>query len=299
MFTILKTELQPLTHDLAVQFADMKRVPGERLLKGIRLKYFEDLIKAGTFADPTWSVGICKEDSETYRLDGQHTSTQLAATPTELFPVGRHVQVTTYEFDSVGIDGAALFNKFDNPHSTRTNQDMMTFYRSEWDDIENINPELCMKIANGIYQWELGNKSKDKYLYSPRIRGSYYRAAEFRMFANWVNDIAQCDNIRLDFVLGKPGVMAEMLADWKISPEVAESFWLYVLRENHPDVDHITRQLGEDFKKWRSKPERHSQSQYRTRAMRAWGRYHKEQDLDEVLLPLADKSKPTEQQPSA
>lgn len=85
MYSINKSEVLDLTYDLAKEFREMEKVPGERPLKSARLKYFEDLINAGTFADPTWSQGICKEDGKTYRLDGQHTSTQLAASPPDLW----------------------------------------------------------------------------------------------------------------------------------------------------------------------------------------------------------------------
>jgi len=253
----------------------MEKVNGERPLKATRLKFFEDLIRAKTFADPTWSQGLCKADGKTYRLDGQHTSTQLVATPPDLFPANRNVQICTYEFDDFETDAANLFNKFDNPHSTRTNQEMGNFYKSPYDELDDIEAPMAMRILNGIYEYET-TKGKGGNLLPPRVRGLYWGQAEYRMFSIWLDELFKSDGLRLDWLNTKSGIVAEMVNDWKLSPQHALVFWLYVMRENHPDVDHITRQLGEDFKKWRAKPERHSQNQFRTRASRAWVRYQKE-----------------------
>lgn len=302
MYSINKSEVLDLSYDLAKTFREMEKVPGERPLKSARLKYFEDLINAGTFADPTWSQGICKEDGKIYRLDGQHTSTQLAATPPDLWAtklVDRHVQITTYHFDSIEADAPALFNKFDNPASVRSNGDMMSFYMSGWNDLADVSSEAGLKTCNGIYDYEMTKKKGDRVIYPPRVRGFYFRNAEYRMFTNWLNGIFQSEGVRLDWLFGKSGVVAEMLADWKMSNDAATIFWLYVVRENHPDVDHISRQLGEDFKKWRAKPERHTQSQYRSRAMRAWIRFQKEHTLASDPMSSSAGLLQFEQQPSA
>jgi hypothetical protein len=77
-------------------------------------------------------------------------------------------------------------------------------------------------------------------------------------------------------MLTKPGLVAEMLADWKTNPELATSFWSLVLTESHPDVNHETRELSREFKRWTSAP-KFKQEKYRSRARRAWQRFRKEQ----------------------
>jgi len=285
MHSLIKVELLPLTRELAKEFSAMKKMPGERPLKAARIKFFEDHIKNGTFGEPSWSLGICRRTQEKYRLDGQHTSTTLASLPPDAFPVERHVAITTYEFDDVTSDGAALFDKFDNPRSARTNDDMMGFYRAEYDDMMDIENGLCVHIASGIAEFELSRK--DGRVLPPRQRGLYFEGAEYRLFANWANDLVMDNAIVNDWLFGKAGVVAEMFADWTTDKSVATEFWSYVLKESHPDRDHITRELAEDFKKWRQRPERRPPSVYRKYATKAWTRYRKEAELYHMRkLPL-------------
>ena len=101
-------------------------------------------------------AGFCRETQEMYRLDGQHTSNALASLTPETFLQlqGKNVAIKTYEFDSVEVDGAPLFDMFDNPKSTRSNGDMMGFYRSETDDLAEVESNFCLQIANGIAEYE-------------------------------------------------------------------------------------------------------------------------------------------------
>ena len=267
-----------MTPELAKKFATMDKLPGERPLKAKRLKFFEDHIKEGTFIDPSWSVGVCKKDGKTYRLDGQHTSTILASQPPETFPQNKLATIITYEFDSVEDDAAMLFDTFDNPQSSRNNEEMMGVFRASHNDMSELSNSLCVHVANGIFQYE---SSQGKgVIYPPRVRGLYFTDERNIKFAHWIKSLFDDDNVKNGWLLSKPGIIGEMLADWLFNNEVASEFWGYVLRENHTDPDNITRELAEDLKRWRVKQERKSQEDYRSRAQKSWKRYRKEVELD-------------------
>jgi hypothetical protein len=273
-------ELENLTPELARKFATMDKLPGERPLKQKRLKFFEDHIKAGTFIDPSWSVGLCKADGKTYRLDGQHTSTILASLGSENFPEGKLATIITYEFDSIQEDAPMLFDTFDNPASARNNEEMMGVFRAEHESMGGLSNSLCVNVANGIFQYE---SSQDKgVIYPPRVRGMYFADQRNINFALWIRDLFEDDAVKNGWLLSKSGIISEMLSDWLLSTEVATEFWGYVLKESHPDPDNITRELAEDLKRWRVKQERRSQDEYRSKAQKSWKRYRKEVELDKA-----------------
>lgn len=276
-------ELENLTPELAQKFATMDKLPGERPLKQKRLKFFEDHLKAGTFIDPRWSVGICKKDGKKYRLDGQHTSTILTTiahdTP-EIFPKDKLVTIDTYEFDSIEEDAAMLFDTFDNPASTRSNEDMMGVFKSEHDDLSGIGSGFCVEATAGIYFYESHQKNGKKY--PPRVRGLYLVEEQYRDFVNWLKQLFDEEGVKNGWLMNKSGIIGEMLSDWKTDAATAKEFWSYVLKENHPDVDHTTRELIEDLKKWRIKQEHKKQEDYGKIAAKSWKRYRKEVEIDKA-----------------
>lgn len=280
MFHKTNVELENLTPELAKSFANMDKLPGERPLKDRRLKFFQDHLTAGTFVEPTWSVGICKQDGKKYRLDGQHTSTLLASLSPELFPTGKLATIITYEFDTIAEDAVVLFDMFDNPASARNNEEMMGVFKAEHEDLESLPNSMCVAVTNGIYQYE-SEQEKGK-RYPTRVRGLYFQDERNISFAQWVRKLFTAEGVKNGWLLNKSGIVSEMLADWILSEEVAAEFWSYVLRENHPDPDNITRELADDLKRWHAKQERKSQQEYRSKAQKSWKRYRKEIELDKA-----------------
>jgi hypothetical protein len=280
MFKKTNVELENLTPELAKQFSVMTHLPGERPLKEKRLKFFADHIKAGTFVDPTWSVGIDKSTGIKYRLDGQHTSTLLASLNPQEFPKDHLVTINTYEFDSLAEDGVILFDIFDNPASARSNTDMMRIYRVQFDELNDLDDSFCVKITQGIAAYEA--KLKDGKVYPARVAGNYLAHDLYRSFAVWADTLVKHPDIENKWMFGKAGIVAEMLADYKASVEDATQFWMYVVTESHPDKNHVTRDLADDLKKWHIKQERKSQDEYRAKAAKTWARYRKELELDKM-----------------
>ena len=94
-------------------------------------------------------------------------------------------------------------------------------------------------------------------------------------------------------MFSKYGIVAEMLSDYIASVEDATEFWGYVLTENHPDKNHVTRDLADDLKKWHIKQERKSQEEYRAKAAKTWVRFRKEKEIDKVRPSLVEAAQPS------
>jgi len=276
MFTKTHVTGVPLTLELAQSFVNLTPLPGERDQKPKRIDFLLRCLRDHTFDGPSWARGRCATDGQTYRLDGQHSSAMLVSlsrlAPDVPFPDGLLVTVTDYEFGSISEDGAALFDIFNHPQSSRTNEDAMGFYRAHTVPLHDIATRTLVKIAGGIreHQKALG---KHGMVYPPRSIGLYWKEPRFEQFASWA---ATFEDTKNRGFLAKPGIVAEMFGDWSEHPALAEEFWAYVFYENHPEAEHETRELAQTYREMQIK-RKHRTADYRKRAATAWRHFKRSQ----------------------
>lgn len=267
MIVRIKVESVPLTHELASEFAAMTPVDGERPLKPARLHFLGMHLEHGTFFGVEWHKGVERASGKLYRLNGQHSSHLLSGLEPDKFPAGLLATITSWEFDAPR-DTPIIFDYFDNPRSARSNTDKMATYRAEHADLAHIDLDLLVHAANGLYVYNAGLEGG--LTLPPRDRGVYFAQAEYRQFARWIDSFKDSLN---KWLLGQPGITAEMFADYNKSESLAIEFWGYVLRENHPDVDHESRELARVFNDWRSNARNKTQGDFRKKASTYWKRY--------------------------
>jgi hypothetical protein len=63
-----------------------------------------------------------------------------------------------------------------------------------------------------------------------------------------------------------------MYTDYLAAPLLANEFWSYVTRENHPESDHETRELARLFNEWKNRAAK-PQAEYRKKAALYWKRF--------------------------
>jgi len=272
MIDKIKGELIPLTRELAIRFSQMKPMPGERAKRGSRLKYFNHKLRAGDFLSPTWAVAIV--NGEEYRADGQHTSTALATCSEELFPDNIGVTINTYRLDSMA-DAPTLFETFDNPISARSNTDKLGVYVAHHQEFLEIDRTYLSRVSRGIdyYYRDLAKEADSQRqltLWSARDHGLYFEQGPHRQFAIWLHSWRQSHHV---WMIGKPGIVAEIFADWLSYPIMAERFWGEVFTESNPDSEDDTRELSRVLKEWSKRPTRMKQDKYRAKAHKIWDRY--------------------------
>jgi hypothetical protein len=272
----IKSELVPLTLDLAINFSKMAPMPGERLLSKSRLKFFSGILEADGFNSPTWSKAIVGDSPIEYRADGQHTSNALANCERSKFPDGLQVTIHTYHLDSL-TDRAVLFDLFDNPKSARSNVDKIGVYTADFPELAGIDRNFLAKVAHGIdYFYRDAQKTEDTQISfvisQAREQGQYYAQDNHRQLALWIH---QWRNVQHSWMIGKPGIVAEMFADWSMDTKVATEFWAQVLTESNPDPEDDTRDLSRTLKDWARKTPIVKQDKFRFRAKKIWDRYRK------------------------
>lgn len=278
-FKKISVEGVPLTLQLAREFAALPPLPGERDVKPARLQFLEARLRDGRFDGPTWARGHCRADGKTYRLDGQHSSKLLASLPEGLpFPEGLLVTINTYEFDSIEMDGAPLFNLFNHPRSNRTNEDAVGIYRAAAAaELREIPKPLLSDLAAGVGEYNKGLPPETAWLLQARDRPSYFvHRKEYEQFALWATRFTEVKNA---VFLRRAPIVAEMLSNWLHDGDRATEFWDYVLRENHPEPDHETRQVAETFREWITAVKKRRNADYRKKASRTWNNFLKEARL--------------------
>ena len=287
MIQKVNSELVPLTRELARQFAQMKPVPGERPLRASRLKYLESRLQQQRFCSPTWAKALIEGAGGEWRADGQHSSHLLATCEDGLFPSGLSVTVDTYRLDDI-LELADLFDLFDNPISARSNADKLGIYIADYADLAKLDRAFLGRAARGIdyYCRDLFKSNSKVMVFGAREHGLYFHAdGANRDFAVWLYGHRQTKHA---WMIGKPGIAAEIYSDWRNHPELADRFWTEVMTERNPDPDDETRELSRTFREWSRKQPRVRQDRFRVHAKKAFDRFRRNSRAKAAPRELAD-----------
>jgi hypothetical protein len=218
---------------------------------------------------PTWATVVDKTTGLTSRANGHHSSTVLAEWPAEEYPAGLLVTIEEYTTDDLTHDAFLIFDLFDHPRSVRSNVDVMNLHRAHFPDLKAIDAKLCLALCNGIAMYEA---SRENGLVLPtRQRGGYLETDAYRSFVEWGAAFA---STRHAWLLKKPGVVAEMVANRLSDADDAQDFWGLVFTESHPDTDHETRELSRTLRAYKGKP-KVGQDRFRREAAKQWRRFRR------------------------
>lgn len=181
--------------------------------------------------------------------------------------------VSTYKLTSER-DLAPLFDLFDNPLSARTNSEKLGIYIASYDELTHLDRSFLNKIAHGIdYFCRDAIAAGQKHIvYPQRSHGLYFVESPHREFAVWLHDLR---NAKHAWMVSKPGITAEIFADWLNHPEVAKQFWYEVMTESNPDVEDDTRELATTLRDWAKRQPRTKQTKFRNYAKKIFDRYRR------------------------
>jgi hypothetical protein len=277
----------------------MRKMPGERKKKAGRLKYFVNLLRDGAFDSPVWSKAFVGNDPEPWRADGQHTSTVLATCPDDQFPQDTYVTIFTYRLDNLSERGK-LFDRFDNPASSRSNEDKLGMFKAGHEDLAHLDGKIVGKALRGIayYYSTLVVKSINEVTFVPPARelGTYLDDITNRHFCLW---LSQWQKAKHNSFLTKPGITAEIYSDWKTYPQLATKFWGEVITESNPDATDYTRDLATTLTDWCIRKPMKRPEKFREKSRLVWERWRRmkaesllEDEYPNILPPITPSSAP-------
>jgi len=242
MIKSLKVEQTPLTRELAEEFATMPASPCERRVKPQRLDFLRSKIDNGLFFSPKWATVKVKSTGRIYRINGQHSSLVLAEANGH-FPRGLTATIEHFVVDTED-DIPLLFDQFDNPISSRTNQDLIKAYASTRSELSDFNLIVLSAALSGFAASicpERGGKSGKMSTITGIDRARLVHDAGFIRFALWaipiMSPVAKA-------ITSKSTCYMAMHRTYSIAAADSETFWTWVRDESHPDNKHPSRVLA-------------------------------------------------------
>lgn len=226
-----RARMVPLTRELLKWFLGLCVFIGERPKKNARILMLKSEHKSGRFDSPVWAVA--NYGGKQHRSDGQHSSAMLAELTDSDFPFGLNVFIKEYDCQTER-DLAELFDRFDKPVSSRTRNESVNAHAKTQPELQSVKPTTAYCCAAGIawFMREVSGIACDCSVTSGLVH-------EHPEVIKWMSG-CQIDR--------KPGVYAAMYETWCIDRFGAETFWLSVKNENHPDPKYPTRRLATRLK---------------------------------------------------
>lgn len=230
MFKLIGTRQEPLTPELALEFATMPAWEGERPLRPHRCKYLESRILDHQFYNPRWAVAYL--DGRKYRVNGQHSSHVLATVNGD-FPKGLMALIDEFQCENKN-DLAELFGQFDNTISSRPAHEVTNAHARVHPELSHIKPTFVSRILAGI-GYALSGEGENR----PRSNEERAQLVHSHIpFILWAYPLSKLRHT------SKAGVMAAAFSTWNRNQDAAEEFWSMVTEEDHADPRHPTRVLA-------------------------------------------------------
>jgi hypothetical protein len=234
-----------VTKKLATEFAEMEPAPHDRPLSERRLQVYAQLLAKGQFRPVTWARAVCPEVSETYRVNGKHTSVLLSGL--KEMPEF-YVTIEDYECESLD-DVARLYATFDSRMVSRTTADINMSFAGTVPELNDI-PRLVINLAvNGM------TFSPEHRSYDPKLQPA--ERAETLLenpgYVCWLDSILAPSKGRVEEAerpehnskhLQRAPTAAAMYHSFQKSKAAATEFWTKVRDETDTEPGMPTRRLA-------------------------------------------------------
>lgn len=219
-FKLLKSEVAPLTAELADQFHTMRASPTERELSGKRVDHLRDKILAGNAVTFHWASALL--NGEEVRMNGNHSSGALCSLNGS-FPEGLMVNRETYEVScEEGL--ALLFRQFDDRKSGRTPADVSGAYQGLYEPLHDV-PRGVAKLGMEAITWH-----ERHVMGGPVPRGddiyAWFANTNHHAYLRWLGDTLTIKTPEM----ARAPVCAAMYATFEVNESAARDFWPSVAR---------------------------------------------------------------------
>lgn len=273
-----KPKLVKLTEKLAKEIRDTKRYPNDRDLQTGRVEYLRKAIENGEFRGcPEWVVATVESESETYRLNGKHTSTVFS----ELFEAGQkpdfQILIRKYVCPTME-DAAGLFSTFDARQSSRSKNDIIKGFAATKTGMVSLPSKTLSVLVSGLAfaRWETTYRRQGPVDQSLLL-------LQNEEFAAWVAPMfdGTADEVKH---IRRMSVVAAMYKTWICDKEKADDFWDGVRNDSNEPVGHPVRML---YKYLREKKvgavkkasESISERQCYLACLKAWNHWRKDEGM--------------------
>lgn len=276
-FELVKSEVVPLTLELAIEFRDMTPSPTERDLNQARLKMLQTKAEADQLLTFHWAKA--RMEGKVLRVNGQHSAVMLAGLNGK-FPVGLQAHIDEYVVDGHG-GLALLFRQFDDRKSGRSMADISGAYQNlvpVLHDVQKPNGKLGVE---GITWY----KSRIEGVETPLGDEQYtlFNQSPIQQFLMWLNDILSIKAPEMR----RTAVVAAMYATFLKNPEETRRFWGEVARGGKEYDDNApTTILDEWLKSAKIEKLELKPGEYFRGCIYAWNASRDEKSIKEIRYDL-------------
>jgi hypothetical protein len=252
MFTLLKSEVKPLTKELALEFRDLEPSPTEREINPARMRMLREKADAGQLITFNWA--IARLGDKKLRMNGQHSSNMLC----ELdggFPAGLMAHLDEYKVDNME-DLALLFRQFDDRKSGRSPGDVSGAYQGLYHSLDAVPRPIAKLGIEGVIWYR-------RYIEGVPVPSgdtiySLFGETGLHSFLVWIGDLFSVKTPELR----KPTIVSAMYVTFNNDELAAKKFWVEVARggveyeDNHPTtvLDGWLKAIKEDDEIEKPKP---------------------------------------------
>jgi hypothetical protein len=225
-----KPKILKVTHALAQKFASMDPAPHDRPMSERRLMIYRKIVAENGFRMVSWATAFCVETAGTYRVNGKHTSTMLAAMdPLPEF----YVSLEEYRCDTLE-DVAKLYATFDSSVQSRTAHDIYLSFAAAIPELSRL-PGKHISTAVGGMSLHLGG---GEYSRNCTAAERAENLLEYPEFVLWVSQIMSEGReggpgaSRRDVKhIQRAACVGAMMGCWLKAKGPAEEFWKAVRDE--------------------------------------------------------------------
>jgi len=278
-YQLLKSEVLPLTRELAVEHQNLEPSPTERELNPSRIKHLHGKATEGLLINFNWAKA--KVGDKWLRMNGQHSSTML----TQLngsFPDGLYVHMDSYVVDDeFGL--ALLFRQFDDRKSSRTAADVAGAYQMLHEDLRALPRPIGKLGVEGVvyYRREIDGQSMpsgdDQYM--------LFKQPGLHPFLLWLGEVFSIKTPELR----RQAIVAAMYATFVTNEAEARKFWDSVGRGGPDFEDNAPATVLDNWLKEATSGELRGElkpAQFYQGAIYAWNAYREEKTLKEIKADL-------------
>jgi len=222
MFQLVKSEVVPLTMELAREFCELPKSRTERDLIPRRLRYLRRQADAGLLVTFHWARALY--DGTWVRMNGQHSSTMLCEMNGN-FPTGLQVHLDEYKVETEH-DLAELFRQFDHRGSSRSRADVSGAYQGLVSALDDV-PKGVGKVGVEGVTWYRRNFLDMKNALVGDDQYNLFTETTLHDYLHWLKEIL---NTKDNKELIKIPVIAAMYGTFIKNENAARTFWALVGR---------------------------------------------------------------------
>jgi len=183
----------------------------------------------GTFMPEQVTLIVCVLDGETYRMNGQHTSSAVLLCEEQEFPVSFDgVRLHTYVAETME-DMRQLYARLDRGRS-RTNAQVVTSLLGGVDGIGDLSPKITKLLPDGLAFW-LHENATERNMYAGE-RAALDVLGEYRPLAEQIGAFLKTLDPKTIHHghMFRGSVVAALYATFEKDAEAAQTFWNSVAR---------------------------------------------------------------------